>query len=154
MIFAMLIGVRVGEDFDDLRPRVQMERVYIADHGGTPILHVDYSGLEDPEELRGIARRATARVRMHAAGTLLVMVDLSGVPHNLVIAAIMQEGIAESRPHVHARAVVGLSPAATRSFEVATGLFGRPMARFDDAAAATEWLLAQVADPPHPTVSS
>ena len=120
-----------------------MERVYFADHGGTPILHVDYAGLEDPEELRAVARRAMARVRGHGAGSLLVQVDLRGVPHNLVIAAIMQEGVAESRPHVHARAVVGLDPAAARSFEVATTLFGGPMARFDEPAAATEWLLAQ-----------
>lgn len=120
-----------------------MERVYFADHGGTPILHVDYAGLEDPEELRAVARRAMARVRGHGAGSLLVQVDLRGVPHNLVIAAIMQEGVAESRPHVHARAVVGLDPAAARSFEVATTLFGGPMARFDEPVAATEWLLAQ-----------
>ena len=120
-----------------------MERVYFADHGGTPILHVDYAGLEDPEELRAVARRAMARVRGHGAGSLLVQVDLRGVPHNLVIAAIMQEGVAESRPHVHARAVLGLDPAAARSFEVATTLFGGPMARFDEPVAATEWLLAQ-----------
>ena len=95
------------------------------------------------DELRAVARRAMARVRGHGAGSLLVQVDLRGVPHNLVIAAIMQEGVAESRPHVHARAVVGLDPAAARSFEVATTLFGGPMARFDEPVAATEWLLAQ-----------
>lgn len=128
-----------------------MERVYFEDHGGTPILHVNYSGLDDPEELRGVARRAMARVRTQPAGSLLVLVDLRGVPHNLVIAAIMQEGVAESRSYVQARAVVGLTPAASRSFEVATTLFGRPMARFADAAAAAEWLLARAQDPPDAT---
>jgi hypothetical protein len=121
-----------------------MERVYFADHGGSQILHVNYSGLEDPEDLRGVARQAMSRVRSHPAGAVLVLVDLSGVPHNLVVAAIMQEGVAGSRPHVQARAVVGLTPDATRSFEVAASLFGRPMARFDDKQSAVDWLLEQV----------
>lgn len=120
-----------------------MERVRFADHRGTPILHVDYCGLSDPEELRGVVRAASALVRSYPAGSLLVLVDLSGVPHSLVVAAIMQQGVAESRPHVRARAVVGLPPEAASSFEVAAKLFGNPMARFDHRAAALDWLVEQ-----------
>ena len=120
-----------------------MERVYFADHRGTPILHVDYSGLSDPEELRGVVRAASAVVRKHPPGSLLVLVELAGVPHSLVVAAIMQQGVAESRPHVRARAVVGLAPEAAGSFEVAAKLFGNPMAHFDDRDAALEWLREQ-----------
>ena len=120
-----------------------MERVYFHDHRGTQLLHVDYSGLEDPEELLGVVRRASALVQQYPPGSLLVLVDFSGVPHSLVTAAIMQQGVATSRPHVRARAVIGLSPSAESSFEVAAKLFGAPMARFADAAAAKEWLLEQ-----------
>ena len=118
-----------------------MDRVYVADRRGTPILHVDYSWLQDPEELRAIVRQASARVRREPPHSLLVLVNLTGVPHTLVIAAIMQEGVAESRPHVRARAVIGLSSDAAGSFDVAAKLFGRPMARFDDEEAALDWLL-------------
>ena len=121
-----------------------MQRVYFEDYRGTPILHVNYSGLEDPEELQGIARAASALVQTYPPASLLVLADLTGVPHSLVIAAIMQQGVAESRPHVRARAVVGLSSNATGSFEVAAKLFGNPMARFDDRDAARDWLLDQV----------
>lgn len=120
-----------------------MERVRSIDHQGTSILHVDYSGLADPEEIQGVARHALARVRSDQSGPLLVLVDLTGVPHSLVTAAIMQQGVAESRPHVRARAVVGLTPAAAASFEVAVRLFGSPMARFDECETAIEWLLQQ-----------
>jgi len=118
-----------------------MDRVYFADRRGTQILHVDYSGLVDPEPLRGVVRQASAVVRTHGPKSLLVLVNLAGVPHSLVTAAIMQEGIAESRPHVRARAVIGLSADAASSFDVAVKLFGSPMARFDDAETATDWLL-------------
>ena len=130
---------------DDPHPSLltSMERVYFADHQGTPILHVDYSRLHDPEELRGVVRKAASVVQAYPPDSLLVLADLTGVPHSLVTAAIMQQGVAESRPHVRARAVVGLTPEAAGSFDVAATLFGSPMARFDDRTAAAEWLLEQ-----------
>jgi hypothetical protein len=120
-----------------------MERGYFVDHRDTRILHLDYSGISDPEELRGAVRAATALVRTQALGSLRVLVDVSGVPHGLVTAAILQQGVLESRPYVRARAVIGLPPAAATQFEVAASLFGNPMASFGDPGAATEWLLAQ-----------
>jgi hypothetical protein len=126
-----------------------MERVYFADHRGTQILRVDYSGLHDPEEIRQVVRKASAVVKAHPPESLLVLVDVSGVSHSLVTAAVMQQGVAESRPHVRARAVVGLRTAAgANSFEVAAMLFGSPMERFDDHAAALDWLLTQAPTPP------
>ena len=120
-----------------------MERVYFADYQGTPILHVDYSGLDDPEDLLGVVRTASALVRSHPPDSLLVLANLTGVPHSLVIAAIMQQGVAESRPHVRARALIGLAADADRAFEDAAMLFAAPMARFDDPDTASEWLLRQ-----------
>jgi hypothetical protein len=120
-----------------------MERVYFADHRGTPVLHVDYSGLHDPEDLFGVVRKASALVRTHPPGSLLVLVDLTDVPFGLATTAIMQQGVAESRPHVKARAVVGLLPEAEASFERAAKLFGKPMARFTEPMAAKDWLLGQ-----------
>lgn len=120
-----------------------MDRVYFAEYEGTSILHVNYSGIDDPDELRGVVREAAALVQRYPPGSLLVQVDVTGVPHSFVTAAIMQQGVAESRPHVRARAVVGVSPEAHGSFEVAAKLFGSPMARFDDVDSAREWLIAQ-----------
>jgi hypothetical protein len=88
-------------------------------------------------------RVASALVQTQAPRSLLVMVNLTGVPHSMATAAILQQGVAESRPYVRARAVVGLTPLAALSFEIAARLFGSPMARFPDAAAAQEWLLTQ-----------
>ena len=126
-----------------MTPAGPMKRVYFEEHRGTPILHVDYTGLTDADDLWGIVREATALVRSHPPDSLLVLADLTGVPHSLVVAAIMQQGVAESRPHVRARAVVGLPPAAADSFEVAAKLFGGAMARFEDRESARAWLLEQ-----------
>jgi hypothetical protein len=119
-----------------------MDRVYFIEHRGTRILHVNYSGIQDPEELRGVVRMASSVVRDHPPLSLLVLVDLTGVPHSVVTAAILQQGVAESRPYVRARAVLGLSPFAAMSFDLAAKLFGNPMACFSDATAAKDWLLA------------
>ena len=120
-----------------------MDRLYFAEHRGTQILHVDYSGLENPDELLGVVRRASTLVQQYPPGSLLVLVDFTGVPHTLVTAAIMQQGVATSRPHVRARAVVGLTPTADASFDVAARLFASPMQRFDDTEEAKDWLLEQ-----------
>ena len=120
-----------------------MDRVYFAEHRGTQILRVNYTGLADPDDLLGVIRQAAAEARTHAPRSLLVLVELTGVPHSLVVAAIMQQGVAESRPYVRARAVVGLTPAAYGSFDVAAKLFGGAMARFDDPVAAADWLVEQ-----------
>ena len=58
--------------------------------------------LEYVKEEKGVVRIGAGNLK-----SLLVLVDLSGVPHTLVTAAIMQQGVAESRPHVRARAVYG-----------------------------------------------
>ena len=118
-----------------------MERVCFVEHRGTRILRVDYSGIEDPEELRGVVRMASALVQNHEPHSLLVLVDLTGVPHSLVTAAILHQGVAESRPYVRARAVIGLSPFAAMSFEIAATIFRNPMASFSDPAEAKDWLL-------------
>jgi len=65
------------------------------------------------------------------------------VPFGLATTAIMQQGVAESRPHVRARAVLGLPEEAENTFERAAKLFGRPMAKFNDATEAKDWLLEQ-----------
>lgn len=120
-----------------------MERVFFAEHEGRAILNVDYSRIDDPEELRGVARRALAIVQAQPERSVLVLADLTGVPHSMVTAAIMQQGVAESRPHVRARAVVGLAPEAAASFDVARRLFDSPMEGFADRQSAREWLLRQ-----------
>jgi hypothetical protein len=118
-----------------------MERVYFADHHGKPILRVTYSGLRDPHDLQAVAQTASMLVQQYPPGSLLVLADVSGVPHSIATSAVMQQGIAESRPHVRARAVIGLAPEAAHAFDVAAKLFGNPMARFDDPETALDWLL-------------
>ena len=119
-----------------------MERVCFVEYRGTRILQVDYSRIHDPEELRGVVRMATAVVQTHPPHSLLVLVDLTDVPHSLVTTAILHQGVAESRPYVRARAVIGLSPFAKLSFEIAAKIFRNPMASFSEPVAAKEWLLA------------
>jgi hypothetical protein len=118
-----------------------MERVCFFEHQGTRIMQVDYSGVADPDELHGIVRAATALLRTQEPHSVVVLVDITGVPHSLVTTAILHQGVAESRPYVRARAVVGLSQVAAPSFEVATKLFKNPMASFSDRDAAMDWLV-------------
>ena len=119
-----------------------MERVCFFEHQGTRIMQVDYSGVADPDELHGIVRAATALLRTQEPHSVVVLVDITGVPHSLVTTAILHQGVAESRPYVRARAVIGLSPFAKLSFEIAAKIFRNPMASFSEPVAAKEWLLA------------
>jgi hypothetical protein len=48
-----------------------MKRVYFGEYGGTPVLHVNYSGVTDPDDLRDVVRKASALVQTHLPGSLL-----------------------------------------------------------------------------------
>jgi hypothetical protein len=120
-----------------------MDRVRFIEHRGVPILVSDLSGIVTTEELQGTVRRGVELAQTQPPGSVRVLVDVTGVEYNLEAFAIVQQSVAALRPHVRARAVVGLPAVATVPFEIVARISGRPMARFDDHEAAKEWLASQ-----------
>lgn len=124
-----------------------MDRVRFVDHEGVRILHADYSGIRTTEELRAVVERATEMIRVEPPRSVLVLVNLSGVPYNLDNLAVLRDAVEANRPYVRARAVYGLPSIAQLSFGAMARLSGRRMERFRDAESAVTWLRGLVLDP-------
>ena len=120
-----------------------MERVRFITHHGTQILLSDLSGIRSTLELQRAIRLGTEFVQTQPPRSLLILVDVTGVEYNIESFAIVQQSVAENRPFVRARAIVGLPRVATIPFEIVAKLAGSPMAHFDDVEAAKDWLVSQ-----------
>ena len=120
-----------------------MERVRFITHRGTQILLSDLSGIRTTVELQRAIRLGTEVVQTHPLGSLLILVDVTGVEYNIESFAVVQQSVADNRPYVRARAIVGLPRIAYIPFEFVAKLSGSPMAKFDSHEAAMEWLVLQ-----------
>ena len=117
-----------------------MERVGFAEYQGLRILVVDYAGLRTPADLAPLAEEASRLIRAEPPGSVLVLVDLTEVPHSLRSARQLGEMAVANAEFVRARAVVGLSEPALPLLRTITDLSAKPMAAFADRAAALDWL--------------
>ena len=120
-----------------------MDRLRFIDHRGTRILFSDLSGIKTAQELQRAMYLGTELVQSQPLRSLLILVDLTGVEYSIEAFAIVQQSVAENRPYVRARAVVGLPRLAYVPFDIVAKLAAGPMARFDDIEAAKDWLVSQ-----------
>ena len=119
-------------------------RVQWIEHRGVPILSSDFSGIEDPEELRALTVHGHEALRHWEPESVLVLVRLSGVPYTLENLEILRDSVVRNRHYVRARAVVGIPPIASLSISAFARLTARPLQAFDSAAEAKDWLVEQV----------
>lgn len=120
-----------------------MDRVKFIEHRGARILLSDLSGIRDTLELQRAIRIGSELVQAEPPRSVLVLVDVTAVEYNLEAFAVLQQSVAQNRPYVRARAVVGLPAIASVPYGIVAKLSGSPMASFADREAAKEWLVAQ-----------
>ena len=118
-------------------------RVQWIEHRGVPILSSDFSGIEDPEELRALTEHGHEALRHWEPESVLILVRLWGVPYTLENLEILRDSVVRNRHYVRARAVVGIPPIASLSISPFTRLTGRPLRAFDSVAEAKDWLAEQ-----------
>lgn len=117
-----------------------MERVRFITYQGVRILHLDLSGIEDLAELVREAERASRLIRGEPPGSVLVLVDLTGVPYSLRAVRALGEIAAENVAYVKARAVVGLRTLVRPTVLAVAQYTRKPVEAFDHLEPAMEWL--------------
>ena len=120
-----------------------MERVAFVEHRGRRILVVDYSGLRNLTEIEPPATQATQTMAEEPRGSVLALVDLTGVPLSLRSTRQLGELAVSNAPFVKARALVGIPAAARPVMRAISQLSGRPMEAFSDRESALDWLAEQ-----------
>lgn len=120
-----------------------MDRVRFIDYRGIPILFSDLSGIRTTAEIQRTVRHGSELLQTQPPRSVLVLVDVTGVEYSLEAFAVLQQSVAENRPFVRARAIVGLPSIATVPFQLVAGLSPSPMAHFASMEEAKEWLISQ-----------
>lgn len=117
-----------------------MAGIQFMEHCGIRILRADYSGLS-ADALRHAVTEASALLLAEPPGSVLVLVNVQGVPYTLENVGILRGAAVRNKPFVKARAVVGLSPLASFSYKALAHASGRPMESFESEAEALAWLV-------------
>lgn len=120
-----------------------MDRVALIEYQRTSVLRIDMSGISRTDQLREVVQRASARIQEHApreARVLLVMHELS---YSLEAIAVLRQAAVANKPHIAARAVVGLPDIFELFLQFFRQLSGRPLVPFDSEDEAIRWLVEQ-----------
>ena len=123
-----------------------MERVRFITYRGRRILFMDYSELQDPEEILRLIENVKEIVAQQPENSVLGLVYVRGANITNTVKEAMKHGSLQNKPYVRATAVVGMSPVQRLVYE-AVRLFSKRenFCAFDDLAPAKEWLVEQEA---------
>jgi len=117
-----------------------MNRVQFIEVEGGRVLEIVYAGLRTQAELERVAKEASATMRGEPPGSVLALVDLTGVRYTLRAARVLSEHAAANTPAIRARALVGLIPVARAALGEVARLTDRPIRAFDSREEALRWL--------------
>ncbi|MBV9773431.1 MAG: hypothetical protein JO040_05750 [Gemmatimonadetes bacterium] len=120
-----------------------MERTRFITHRDTRILVVDFSGIEELDELAREGERVSLVIRAEPPDSLRLLIDFTGVPYNLRVVRVLAEIAEGNADHVRARAMVGIPQTALPSVRAVSEYTRRPAEAFADRDAALEWLVLQ-----------
>ncbi len=86
-----------------------MERVRFITYRGRQILFMDYSELQDPEEIVRLIEQAKETVGQQPENSVLGLVYVRDANTTNTVKEAMKQGSLQNKPYVRATAVVGMS---------------------------------------------
>jgi hypothetical protein len=127
---------------------ISMNRVEFVSHRGMRILQIDYGGLAAGDELQQVIDQASSAMAGEPPGSVLGLINLSGLRYSLRAMRMLSEKGAENAPYIRARAVIGLPPVAMPVLEEVGPFTSRPIRAFESREEALDWLVEQGTQPP------
>ena len=120
-----------------------MERVRFITHRSRDILFIDYSELQDTEEILRTIQQAKEIIAQQPENSVRVLTYVRDAKSDARVTQAMKEFAAHNKPYVCASAVVGMSPVHRIIFEAVRLFTKREIHAFDDLTPAKEWLTQQ-----------
>jgi subtilase family serine protease len=121
-----------------------MERVRFITYRGRQILFMDYSELQDPEEIARLIEQAKETVAEQPENSVLGLIYVRDANTTNAVKETMKHAAVHNKPYIRATAVVGMSPVQRLIYE-AVNLFSKRenSCAFDDIGPAKQWLVEQ-----------
>lgn len=120
-----------------------MERTRFITHKGERVLYVDFSNLQDKDEILTTIEQAKPIIAQQPEHSLLVLTCVQDTRSDGPVSQAMKEFAAHNKPYVKASAVVGVSTVQRVILEAVRLFARRDLHAFESLPAAKEWLVEQ-----------
>ncbi len=120
-----------------------MSRIRFIEHKNTQILFLDFSEVEDPDQLKGPIDEAKQLIAQQPEGSLLTLTYVANAKFNADLAQALWRLARHNKPYVKAAAVVGIQGLQKDLYHLVMNLSRRNIPPFDDLEAAKDWLVEQ-----------
>jgi hypothetical protein len=112
-------------------------------HKGKNIFFMDFSSLNNLEEINGVISDSIRYIRNKPMGSLYCLTNITAMRFNNEIKGLFQDFVKGNKPYVKASAVVGLSGLQQIVYNGLMKITGREIKSFTTLAEAKEWLAAK-----------
>lgn len=108
---------------------------------GKIIYHMDFSNLNDLDQIRAVIKEGAMFIRSKPASSVLTLTSIHGMHFNNEIKEIFKDFISCNKPYVKAGAVVGLNGLQQIVYNGLMKITGREIKSFGNIDEAAEWLV-------------
>ncbi|MGE5558366.1 MAG: hypothetical protein ACM3WV_07095 [Bacillota bacterium] len=122
-----------------------MDRVQVIQHKGKEIVFLDFTRIDRKNRniLRGIIDEAKNIIKAKPHGSVLTLVDVTGLVFNIEVVESFKDFTAHNKPYVKAGAVVGITGLQEIAYKAVMKFSGRHLPIFHSLEQAKDWLAIQ-----------
>lgn len=110
-------------------------------HGGKKIFHMDFSNLNNVQDIKGVISESIKHIRSQSSGSTLTLTDINGMHFSNEIKDLFSDFIKGNKPYVKAGAVIGLSGLQQILYNGLMKITGRDIKSFSNIQSAKDWLV-------------
>jgi hypothetical protein len=121
-----------------------MERARFITHRGQRILFLDFSELQETDEILSTIEQAKVLIVQEPKGSVLALTHVQNAKSDAEVTQALKDLAAHNKPYVLASAVVGMSPVYRMVLEAVRLFAKRDIRACDSLVAGKDWLVQQV----------
>ncbi len=111
-------------------------------HSGKKVFHMDFTNLNNVQEIKDVINESIKYIRIQPFGSTLTLTDLNGMHFSNEIKDLFSDFIKGNKPYVKAGAVVGLSGLQQILYNGLMKITGRDIKSFSNHQSAKDWLVS------------
>jgi hypothetical protein len=120
-----------------------MARTKQLNHKGREIFHMDFSNLNNMEDINGVINEGVRYIRSKPMNSLYCLTNISGMHFSNEIKEQFQTFVKGNKPFIKASAVVGLSGLQQILYNGIMRITGRDIKSFNTMDEAKDWLVSK-----------